>query len=58
MRAVNRIIAFWRMRSIRDKYQTLRKSTITIQQFFKRQLLRLALEKRIRERNDALMEGL
>lgn len=55
--AANRIIAFWRMRSIRDKYQTLRKSSITIQQFFKRQLLRLALEKRIRERNDALMEG-
>lgn len=45
------------MRSIRDKYQILRKSTITIQKFFKRQLLRLALEKRIRERNDALMEG-
>jgi len=45
------------MRSIRDKYQTLRKSTVTIQRFFKRQLLRLALEKRMRQRNDALIEG-
>lgn len=45
IRAVNRIIAFWRMRSIRDKYQTLRKSTVIIQRFFKRQLLRLFLEK-------------
>jgi hypothetical protein len=57
VRAVNRIIAFWRMRSIRDKYQTLRKSTTTIQRFFKRQLLRLALEKQIRQRNDTLMEA-
>ena len=43
IRAVNKIIAYWRMRSIRDKYQTLRKSTIVIQGFFKRLLLRLAL---------------
>jgi hypothetical protein len=57
VRAVNCIIAFWRMRSIRDKYQTLRKSTVAIQRFFKRQLLRLGLEKRIRERNDAFMEA-
>jgi hypothetical protein len=43
IRAVNKIIAFWRMKSIRDKYQTLRKSTVTIQRFFKKQLLRLFL---------------
>ena len=57
IRAVNKIIAFWRMRSIRDKYQTLRKSTIAIQRFFKRQLLRLFLEKQIKKRNDMLMES-
>jgi hypothetical protein len=51
IKAVNKITAFWRMRSIRDKYQTLRKSTIIIQRFFKGQLLKLALEKQIRQKN-------
>jgi hypothetical protein len=51
IRAVNKIIAFWRMRSIRDKYQTLKKSTTIIQKFFKGQLLKLALEKQIRQKN-------
>lgn len=43
IRAANKIIAFWRMRSIRTKYLTLKTNTITIQRFFKQQLLRLGL---------------
>jgi len=43
VRAINKIMSFLRMKSIRDKYLTLRKNTIVIQRFFKQQLLKLSL---------------
>ena len=57
VKAANRIIAFWRMRSIRTKYLTLRSNTVIIQRFFKQQLLRLGLEAKLRKRNDQMMEA-
>jgi len=43
IRAANTIISYWKMRNIRDKYQILRKDTIIIQRFFRKQLLKLRL---------------
>lgn len=43
-RAASLIISYWKMKSVRDKYLQLRRSTIIIQGFFRKKLMRLKLE--------------
>ena len=57
IKAATRIAAYWKMRTIKDKYETLKKSTIVIQRFFKKKLLRLHLEKQIEERNNKILDS-
>lgn len=51
------IAAYWKMRNVRDKYEMLKRSTIVIQKFFKKTLLRLNLDKRIEERNKKILDN-
>jgi len=43
------------MRIVRDKYLQLRNSTIVIQRFFRKKLMRLKLEQDVEERNARIM---
>ena len=56
IKAVTFIAAYWRMRSIREKYLTLRRSTVVIQRFFKKKLLQLKMEKNLSDRNNRIMD--
>ena len=56
IKAATFIAAFWKMKNIRDKYITLRKSTIVIQRFFRKKLLQLNMEKMLSERNNRIMD--
>ena len=53
--AAAKIAAYWKMKSVREKYQQLRRSTITIQRFFRKKLLRLKLEQDVEVRNSRIM---
>ena len=56
IKAATYIAAYWRMRSIREKYLTLRKSTVIIQRFFKKKLLQLKMEKNLSDRNNRIID--
>ena len=56
LKAATFIAAYWRMKSIREKFLTLRKSTVVIQRFFRKKLLQLNLEKKIAERNNRILD--
>jgi predicted alpha/beta-fold hydrolase len=56
-KAATVISSYWKMKSVKDKYDTLRKSTIVIQRFFRKKLLRLALEKKLEEKNKKIVDN-
>ena len=56
MNAVTFIASYWKMKNIRDKFLTLRKSTIVIQRFFNKKLLQLKMEKMLSERNNRIID--